>query len=266
MKLNLRDRVDYFVRISKGKSDLFNTANPVSKMKLLALSLAKIPFSTYAPELKLSFGPLTFRCLGSYELYLYPEIFIDKAYSQLPGFDPVDFENGYTVVDVGANVGFYSIFVSSRNPHGKIYAFEPHPQAIKRLKENLQINNVKNVEIFEKAIWSKDGKINFEDNKYTVLARVNEEQRTDLTVLCLTLDRYIEQHKVSKIDILKIDAEFAEDEIIKGAESRALAITKRIVLEYHSEEKKNKVEKLLKAHRFEKLLDNEMILYFAKVS
>ncbi len=260
MKFNIRDRVAFFVQILKGRSILYNSANQVSKLKLIALALIRIPFSTYSPVLMLCVDSFKFRCLSSYEMFLYPEIYIDKAYTQIPDFEPQKLDSGYTVLDVGANVGFYSIFVSSINPHGKIYAFEPHPHALVRFKENLQINNIKNVEIFENAIWSRNCSINFEDNKYTVLAQINEEQKTGLTVPCLTLDSFIEQHKIDKIDILKIDAEFAEDEVLLGAESRALTVTERIVLEYHSEGKKNKVEKLLKAHQFEKLLDNETIL------
>lgn len=264
MKLNLKARLGPLYQIVTGRGRLFKCADLASKMKLVILSMIKIPFSTYCSELTLRFGSLSFRCLGSYEMDLYPEIFVDKVYTQIPIFDPKNLNNGYTVVDIGANVGFYSICVSSINPFGKIYAFEPHPQALERLKKNVKKNNIENVEIIEKAIWSKDGNINFEAHKFTVLSRIKEGQKTEFTVSSLTLDSFVEQYKIAKIDILKIDAEFAEDEVILGAESRALAITEKIVLEYHLEKKKNKIENILEAHRFQKLKQNGRILYFAQ--
>ncbi len=97
-----------------------------------------------------------------------------------------------------------------------------------------------------------------------MLSRVGDEQK-GIHIQATTLDDFVRAYKINKIDILKIDAEFSEDEIIRGAESFALAKTDRIVMEYHSKEKKDRVEAILKAHKFKKIQENGTIIYFIKV-
>jgi FkbM family methyltransferase len=262
VSIKLQSRLSFFLQILKGKSNLFKEASFIGKAKLIGLSLAKIPFSTFTPQLNLRFGRLILKCAGSYEIHLYPEIFLDKVYSQMPGFSPVDLREGYVVIDVGANIGIYSVFVSVAKSNGKIYAFEPHPRALERLRINLKKNGIENVQIINKAVWSSDADIGFEMNKYTVLSRASEEEISGVRVSAISLDSFVEQYGIERIDILKVDAEYAEDAIVAGAESRALAMTDRIVLECHSEDLRKKVEKILKNHKFQKVLQNGKMIYF----
>ena len=53
---------------------------------------------------------------------------------------------GMTVMDVGANLGLYSLLISRAiGPSGKVYAFEPVPEIFARLKEHIALNNATNV-------------------------------------------------------------------------------------------------------------------------
>lgn len=52
------------------------------------------------------------------------------------------FDAGYDVVlDIGSNVGLFSLFAASRFPQASVYSFEPEPDALKRLLENLEHNS-----------------------------------------------------------------------------------------------------------------------------
>ncbi len=69
-------------------------------------------------------------------------------------------KKGDTVFEVGSHHGFTTIILSKAvGDEGKVYAFETFPDNVKILRKNLEINNIKNVEIIKKAVGSRKGKI-----------------------------------------------------------------------------------------------------------
>ena len=81
-------------------------------------------------------------------------------WSLLEGFESkfvVDkIKSGWTVLDIGANIGFYTIQFSNQvGLNGKVIAVEPAADNLYLLKKNIKVNHLKNVSIIEKAISSK---------------------------------------------------------------------------------------------------------------
>src|SRR6185436_17412523 len=71
--------------------------------------------------------------LNQYETdYLYKEIFEDECYLR----HGIRLRDGDTVVDIGANIGLFSLFVMSRSKNPRIYAFEPAPEVSELLRAN----------------------------------------------------------------------------------------------------------------------------------
>src|SRR5262249_52884027 len=71
--------------------------------------------------------------LNQYETdYVYKEIFEDRCYLR----HGITVPDGATVVDIGANIGLFSLFALSRSRTAKIYAFEPAPVVYDLLKAN----------------------------------------------------------------------------------------------------------------------------------
>ena len=71
--------------------------------------------------------------MNQYETdYVYKEIFEDQCYLR----HGIRLQDGDTVVDIGANIGLFSLFVMSRCKNPKIYAFEPAPVVYDLLKAN----------------------------------------------------------------------------------------------------------------------------------
>jgi len=133
------------------------------------------------------------------------------------------------VVDVGANIGYYTILAASRAK--MVYAFEPDKNSFEILKKNIEINNFKNVKIFNKAVGNKNIKVgiitskdNFGDNK------VKEGNEID----CMRLDDLID-----KADILKIDVQGWEPEVILGAKKIISKDKPILFLEYTPSEYAN---------------------------
>ncbi len=82
---------------------------------------------------------------------------LDKIISQF-GFDKRDM----IVADVGANMGYYSLYFYKKLSAGsKIYAFEPSVSILDVLKKNIVQNGIHNVEIVEAACSDKSGEVEF---------------------------------------------------------------------------------------------------------
>jgi FkbM family methyltransferase len=70
--------------------------------------------------------------------------------------------NDSTVVDIGGNIGYYTMWLSKvAAPRGYVYCFEPSPEALPLLRDNLQINCIENVEVVESACGNHIGTTDF---------------------------------------------------------------------------------------------------------
>ena len=176
------------------------------------------------------------------ELISYWEIWHDATYDAVPGFRLP--ERGY-VVDVGANIGAFSLYQALRKKAKLVIAFEPSPSTFRRLTANLELNSANNVRAVNAVVGSSCGTVPFLETPMSVNCRVaqNGEAGT-VAVPSVTLDSALEAHKLNKIDLLKIDTEGYETEVLKGA-TKTLQQTDRVILEIHNESDKRDFDDLL---------------------
>lgn len=123
----------------------------------------------------------------------------------------------YTVLDIGANIGVYSLEASKCvGKKGKIFAFEPIPDNQKLLKHNLVINNAQNVEVIHSAVGAKEGKLRIYKAKHSIAthsAGAVSDDFSDLPVT--TIDGFTKKKKL-KIDLIKMDVEGYEGFALEG--------------------------------------------------
>jgi FkbM family methyltransferase len=152
-------------------------------------------------------------------------------------------KRGETVVDVGANVGQYAVlFGVLVGPTGKVFSFEPDSEPRTLLEQNLAINHIASVVHIEPmALFDKVGTHTFYSrpgDSMGSLERAGFGSNAGLadiretTVHTIPLDDYLVSNGLSDPDWLKIDAEGAEINVLRGA-SRALHGQTRIVCELH---------------------------------
>ncbi len=122
-------------------------------------------------------------------------------------------------LDVGANIGIISTWISRRSK--TVYSFEPVLKNRKRFKENIKVNQVKNVKLIPYAISDKIGKMNLylhESHGHHSLGKVNTSKVIGKkSVKVITLDSFCEKNNIQNIDLLKIDVEGFEKEVLLGA-------------------------------------------------
>lgn len=129
---------------------------------------------------------------------------------------------GMTVVDVGANIGYYTLLAARRvGPKGRVLAFEPDPVNYGLLRKNLEVNGYRNVALVNQALSNKKGKAKLylnPANRGDHRVYDSGDGRRSVTIRTAILDSFIGKKKV---DLIKMD--------IQGAEALALAGMKRTI-------------------------------------
>jgi len=173
----------------------------------------------------------------NYIIFFKQKIFYDSRFG-LAGYQRQIVSNGYpikllcgnnikTIIDIGANVGFFSLIMNYLYPKAKIYSYEPIPLIYKCLQNNFKKNT--QVKTYNFALSNKSGhaKMTFNENT-NALSKISN--RGNVMVNITTLDKIIYKNKIAVIDILKIDTEGFEDFILEGGH-KALSITKYLLIE-----------------------------------
>lgn len=143
---------------------------------------------------------------------------------------------GMNVVDVGANIGLYSLFFSRLvGPSGTLLALEPHPALASQLKSNLDRNQFSHVEVLSVAAGAKHGRhalslhpLNSGDNRLIPGVPGGTSDIIDVNVV--SIDSLLGGRKV---DLVKIDVQGWEPLVIQGmSESLARNPAMKLFFEY----------------------------------
>ncbi len=124
-------------------------------------------------------------------------------------------------VDVGANVGFYTLFLAKRAIRGAVHAFEPVSLNYHVLTVNVLANQLSNVILNNCAIGDSRQEIDFyvaQDGGFSSAVDTGRKQITNkTTVSMITLDAYCAEADLPRVDILKVDVEGGEPGVLRGA-------------------------------------------------
>lgn len=116
----------------------------------------------------------------------------------------------WCILDIGANVGYYTILFSRLAPKGQVYAFEPTlTEAM--LRANLDHHGVTNVEVLKLAVGKQTGVV--DDAIFRVWGDNAERQEYPF----VTVDGFVEERGLKRVDCLKIDVDSFDFEVLQGA-------------------------------------------------
>ncbi|MES2877237.1 MAG: FkbM family methyltransferase [Pseudomonadota bacterium] len=125
------------------------------------------------------------------------------------------------VVDVGANIGWYTLNFGKLENIEKIYSFEPIPYTFAYLKKHVEFNKISKAEIFNIGLSNEIGQKNFfwttEETGSSSMANIRERNNIEIVKCEInTLDNFLSDKNIV-IDFLKIDVEGAELFVLEGA-------------------------------------------------
>lgn len=167
------------------------------------------------------------------------EIIIRKNYTP-KGFE---INKGDNIIDIGANIGIFSIWAGKKAKYGKVYSYEPFKPHYNRFCKNIKLNALENISAFNYAVCKKNGKRNLfidKDSSGMHSLIFNNSNKEERIVECITLKDIFIKNKIKQCDFLKIDCEGAEYEILYNTPKEILKKIMKISLEFDNlDDKKN---------------------------
>jgi FkbM family methyltransferase len=174
------------------------------------------------------------RPLGG-DLAIAEEVLISRVYEKEGRPKPGD-----TVIDAGANIGAFSVEVGELvGPEGRVYSFEPASSSFELLKRNIELNGLSNVTPNRCGLGEEEGELmlNLYDQHggNTLLPTRNDKRRVvgKERVRIRTVDSFVKESEVGRVDFLKVDTEGFELPVLKGAKETLLRDHPRIAGEAH---------------------------------
>ena len=173
------------------------------------------------------------------EFIPFMEIWNEHTYDAVPEFSASGLD---CVVDVGANIGLYSLYQALRKKAKRIIAFEPAPKVFPRLIANLRTNRITNVDAFNSAVGGHIGEVEFLETQLSYNCHIANSEQKGTSIPCVTLDSALSD--VPRINLMKIDVEGYELQVLAGARNM-LKRTDRIVIEVPALSTLNETKRIL---------------------
>jgi len=175
----------------------------------------KPPFAVHHGKYKFNFNND-----GDYEEILY-HTFWDKYFLSEKNKIQDFVKKGDVVVDVGANIGLFSLILSDLvDETGKVYSFEPIPLLHKKLNNNIILNGMLNITTIETGIGDEESEIeiflNPEQSGLSSAVAKPGSNYVSQKIKLNTLDKYF-MAREEKISFIKIDTEGYEPQVLRGA-------------------------------------------------
>lgn len=130
----------------------------------------------------------------------------------------------WVYLDCGANIGYYSILFSQLSSSGWVHAFEP-TDTFDMLQKNISHNGVSNITLHRVAVGARSGE--YQDKIFRVWGQEPEELSYPFT----TLDDFVEESNLPRLDCIKIDVDSFDFEVLKGARETLLRYNPWVVVE-----------------------------------
>lgn len=161
-------------------------------------------------------------------------VHVDRDYD-IPG---IAWPDARTIVDIGANVGAFTIWAARRSPNAQILAVEPNPDTFDLLCRNIVLNGLgTRVLPINAAVGPAAGFATLDLVEQSLGTRISPTGTGKVHVAVQTLPGLVAQvGMVGKLDIVKIDCEGMEYDVFGGLDPAFLAKIATLMCEYHPED------------------------------
>jgi FkbM family methyltransferase len=166
----------------------------------------------------------------------FKEIFMDECYMKGRKFS---LPSAPTILDIGANAGYFSLFALGRFPGARVFAFEPVPANFRLLNRQRELNPKAGLTCIQKAVAGQGGELVLAfdaadafSTSATVLGSASGQPDT-IRVAAVTLSDVFTEYHIEQCDLLKMDCEGAEYGILYGCPKEVLGRVRRIAMEVH---------------------------------
>tara|TARA_B100001250_G_C19773010_1_gene778126 strand:+ start:907 stop:1824 length:918 start_codon:yes stop_codon:yes gene_type:complete len=201
--------------------------------------------------------------------------FTDK--SELKLIEEISKKNKIFFIDCGSNFGFYSLYTASLSKENNIISLEASPTTYKDHKENIILNNFKNIELFNIAVSENDDQLlNLNESKNdweSSIFHSNFDKILKTSIKTITIDSLSKNRNFDNLEvIIKLDVEGYEMNSIEGAFDTIKNYSPLIIIEFSKFIQKNekynfdflikflkKFDYLMYDHKFNQILMEDVL-------
>jgi FkbM family methyltransferase len=151
---------------------------------------------------------------------------------------------GMTILDIGANIGYFSLLVFKKIDSGKVYAFEPEPNNYATLTDNIALNHARNIVAVPKALSNQKGSCRFflDEGNFGAhtfsSSNIQTQNRNSIEVETIPLDDFVRDAGI-RVDFIKMDVQGAEGLVLEKATETLKRDTPKILMEFWPEGLRN---------------------------
>ncbi len=149
---------------------------------------------------------------GSSDRMVFEQIFVNAEYLPILKQRKV-----HTILDLGANCGFASLWFLREFPDSRVTAVEPLDANVAALERNLAPYRER-VDVHQKAVWNRDGSVGFAPSDAAWAGKVSDSTSADLRVDAITMQQLFDLLPQGRADLVKMDIEGAEIELLLEAD------------------------------------------------
>ena len=150
-------------------------------------------------------------------------------------------ENSEIILDIGANIGQTSFNVigtqQKKGLNPVVYAFEPYPRTFKKLETNKALNTAISVKTYNLGLGREKGMLHMTQHSPLNSGgfRMTNESDNSISVPVVSLDEFVTENQLIRIDFIKIDVEGFEVQVLEGAWETLKTFRPILVFEYSLE-------------------------------
>jgi amino acid adenylation domain-containing protein/non-ribosomal peptide synthase protein (TIGR01720 family)/FkbM family methyltransferase len=227
--------------------------------------------------------------------FLFGEVYEQESYLR----HGITIGDNACVFDVGANIGLFTLFASQQARDVRVFAFEPIPPVFERLEANVAVHGVR-AELQQAGAAAENGQAVFQyyphvsifsgrfadaAHEREVVARFVGNQAAaggadpasgtalldelidarleTVAVECplVRISDVVRQHRIDRIDLLKVDVEKSEWEVLSGVDAGDWPMIRQVIVEVHDEDGRlSRIVELLGAHGFGVTVEQDALL------
>jgi FkbM family methyltransferase len=212
----------------------------------------------FTRKFKKSFQPMQFVTKGNPQTFLVPSTALYLVFKEIFVSDFYDIDKmvkslsaNPTIIDIGANAGYFNIMLFSRISNAQVFAYEPIPSNYELFKKNISLNPglANQIHLFNKAVTGTPTdfvELYMEaesDNSViaSIYADFDDQNKHTIKVPAISIEQIINENKLGQIDLIKVDCEGSEYPILYAMPEPFWPKIKMLTIEVHNldEEKRN---------------------------
>ena len=183
---------------------------------------------TLPAEVALRRSGWRFSVRSAMDVWIIKETCIDNDYMAGTDFDPA-----WTVVDIGAGLGDFTVLAAKSCPDGLVHAYEPHSQSYNLLVHNLALNQIDRVTCFEEAVGRAGQSLQASGRAKEAVSTTFVERGGETSLPSIELREILDRLPSKQCDLMKIDCEGCEFGLLLSADIDLLSRVSRISIEAH---------------------------------